>query len=281
MCSIFGIHGSRVPRDLIETCFRRTVSRGPDMSRMAEIPGGLLGFHRLAIMGLHEEGMQPFRLEDDLVVCNGELYGFRPLRARLQGRPAAETDRRAGSHRHPSPVLRGNVRRRRRLRQRAEKPRRPVRNDPPLPAGTLLDRRRIRPVRGPGLRRILHHENRGRSLSQAPEAAGGRRAEAPGRGRAGRFPAVRRAGLLPGLRHRTGDAGPADPNLRHRDGRGRHRPEIRPHGGGLYRQRSYGSHHQREGRAGSPAHGGGASRHLGHHDDPGLRRHVPGLQMDP
>ena len=53
------------------------------MSRMVDIPGGILGFHRLAIMGLHEEGMQPFRLEDDYVVCNGELYGFRPLRARL------------------------------------------------------------------------------------------------------------------------------------------------------------------------------------------------------
>ena len=83
MCSIFGLTSSRVPRDLIETCFSRTVSRGPDMSRLIDIPGGVLGFHRLAIMGLHEEGMQPFRLEDDYVVCNGELYGFRPLRERL------------------------------------------------------------------------------------------------------------------------------------------------------------------------------------------------------
>ena len=83
MCSIFGLTSSRVPRDLIQQCFDRTISRGPDMSRMVEIPGGILGFHRLAIMGLHEEGMQPFRLEDDYVVCNGELYGFRPLRERL------------------------------------------------------------------------------------------------------------------------------------------------------------------------------------------------------
>ena len=83
MCSILGMTGARFPRDLIKTCFDRTLSRGPDMSRMVDIPGGLLAFHRLAIMGLHEEGMQPFRLEDDYVVCNGELYGFRPLRARL------------------------------------------------------------------------------------------------------------------------------------------------------------------------------------------------------
>ena len=83
MCSIFGMTGARFPRDLIKTCFDRTISRGPDMSRLVDIPGGILGFHRLAIMGLHEEGMQPFRLDDDYVVCNGELYGFRPLRARL------------------------------------------------------------------------------------------------------------------------------------------------------------------------------------------------------
>ncbi len=83
MCSIFGITGSRLTPERVRACFDRTKSRGPDMSRLMEIPGGILGFHRLAIMGLHEEGMQPFRLEDDYVVCNGELYGFRPLRARL------------------------------------------------------------------------------------------------------------------------------------------------------------------------------------------------------
>ena len=86
MCSIFGMIGARFPRDLVKTCFDRTISRGPDKSRMVDIPGGVLGFHRLAIMGLQEEGMQPFRLEDDYVVCNGELYGFRPLRARLMER---------------------------------------------------------------------------------------------------------------------------------------------------------------------------------------------------
>ena len=83
MCSIFGLTSARVPRELIETCFNRTISRGPDMSRLEEIPGGVLGFHRLAIMGLNERGMQPFHLGKDAVVCNGELYGFRPLRERL------------------------------------------------------------------------------------------------------------------------------------------------------------------------------------------------------
>ena len=40
--------------------FDETISRGPDDSRIIDTGKGLLGFHRLAIMGLTEEGMQPF-----------------------------------------------------------------------------------------------------------------------------------------------------------------------------------------------------------------------------
>ena len=83
MCSIFGVTSKSVDRQVLRACFDRTISRGPDMTRFEEIPCGYLGFHRLAIMGLDERGMQPFHLESDAVVCNGELYGFRPLRDRL------------------------------------------------------------------------------------------------------------------------------------------------------------------------------------------------------
>ena len=83
MCSIFGVTTKSIPEETLKQCFDRTISRGPDMSRFEEIPCGYLGFHRLAIMGLDERGMQPFHLNMDAVVCNGELYGFRPLRDRL------------------------------------------------------------------------------------------------------------------------------------------------------------------------------------------------------
>ena len=63
--------------------FDRTRSRGPDMSRVEQAGSGWLCFHRLAIMGLHPEGMQPFHLGGDMAVCNGELYLFRPLKAEL------------------------------------------------------------------------------------------------------------------------------------------------------------------------------------------------------
>ena len=70
----------------IRPFFGRTVSRGPDMSRVERAGSGLLCFHRLAIMGVEESGMQPFRLGGDMCVCNGELYGFRPLKEALKAK---------------------------------------------------------------------------------------------------------------------------------------------------------------------------------------------------
>ena len=63
--------------DKFKEYLMRTVSRGPDDQRVVEGPFGLMGFGRLAIMGLTPEGMQPFYRGADCVVCNGELYGFR------------------------------------------------------------------------------------------------------------------------------------------------------------------------------------------------------------
>lgn len=83
MCSIFGIDTKTVPLDQLKAHFDKTLSRGPDMSRITETATGYLCFHRLSIMGLHPEGMQPFYLDGDYAVCNGELYGFRPLKKKL------------------------------------------------------------------------------------------------------------------------------------------------------------------------------------------------------
>ena len=82
MCSIMGLEKMQDLQKVME-CFERTVSRGPDMSRTLKVGEGMLCFHRLAIMGLSESGMQPFTYEGDAVVCNGELYGFRTIKERL------------------------------------------------------------------------------------------------------------------------------------------------------------------------------------------------------
>ena len=83
MCSIMGYCAPCADLELFKQGFGRTVSRGPDDSRIADTGRGLLGFHRLAIMGLSPEGMQPFELDGSYVVCNGEIYGFEKLREAL------------------------------------------------------------------------------------------------------------------------------------------------------------------------------------------------------
>ena len=83
MCSIMGFADKALTKEELLPYFDRTLSRGPDMSRIIETPSGYLCFHRLAIMGLSEQGMQPFELDGDYVVCNGEIYGFRKIKETL------------------------------------------------------------------------------------------------------------------------------------------------------------------------------------------------------
>ena len=83
MCSIIGYCGPVADMAAFQAGFRQTLTRGPDESRLIAVGGGLLGFHRLAIMGLTPEGMQPFSLGGSYAVCNGELYGFEAMREEL------------------------------------------------------------------------------------------------------------------------------------------------------------------------------------------------------
>ncbi len=84
MCSIIGYTGRAISPEDFFAGFARTISRGPDDTQILPIGGGMMGFHRLAIMGLTPEGMQPFTLGRSAVVCNGEIYGFRPVKAELE-----------------------------------------------------------------------------------------------------------------------------------------------------------------------------------------------------
>ena len=88
MCSIIGYIGKQYTAESVRPWFDRTVSRGPDMTKMLPLGEneGFLGFHRLSIMGLTEAGMQPFVRGDGAVVCNGEIYGFRPIKEALMAK---------------------------------------------------------------------------------------------------------------------------------------------------------------------------------------------------
>ena len=84
MCSIMGYMGSSLTEDKFKEFFDKTISRGPDMQHIISKPGLILGFERLAIMGLEESGMQPFSLNNNMLVCNGEVYGFRKIKKDLE-----------------------------------------------------------------------------------------------------------------------------------------------------------------------------------------------------
>ncbi len=92
MCSIMGYCGVGAKRDAFEKGFSRTVSRGPDASRIIDTGKGLIGFHRLSIMGLTPSGMQPFELDGSYAVCNGEIYGFEKIRKQLSEKYSFKSD---------------------------------------------------------------------------------------------------------------------------------------------------------------------------------------------
>lgn len=83
MCTIMGITGMSVSEEEFAAYLERTKTRGPDDTRIMHAGKGLLGFQRLAIMGLSPEGMQPFEYGGSMSVCNGEIYGFRTIKDEL------------------------------------------------------------------------------------------------------------------------------------------------------------------------------------------------------
>lgn len=83
MCSIIGWLRPDYDKKAFKAGFEKTLTRGPDDSRIIETKSGVLGFHRLAIMGLTPEGMQPFEHDGSYLVCNGEIYGFEKLKTEL------------------------------------------------------------------------------------------------------------------------------------------------------------------------------------------------------
>lgn len=92
MCSIMGYCGTSATTEAFQEGFQKTLSRGPDDSRVIDTGKGLLGFHRLAIMGLHPEGMQPFGLGNSYLVCNGEIYGFERFKRELSATYTFQSD---------------------------------------------------------------------------------------------------------------------------------------------------------------------------------------------
>ena len=86
MCSILATTRKSIGGDALHKAMEASYMRGPDMERIQEVSIGWMAFQRLSIMGLTEEGMQPFTLGDNKVICNGEIYGFQSIRQEMQAR---------------------------------------------------------------------------------------------------------------------------------------------------------------------------------------------------
>ena len=83
MCSFMVYTKNDIKKEDFLKGFKNIKYRGDDMSRLEE-DKGIWGFHRLAIMGLSESGMQPFCYKENKLVCNGEIYGFRKIKKELE-----------------------------------------------------------------------------------------------------------------------------------------------------------------------------------------------------
>ena len=72
--------GTNQPWECMKNEFERIKYRGPDNTCVNILDGGgILAFHRLAIMGITEEGNQPMKHPEDnslTLICNGEIYNY-------------------------------------------------------------------------------------------------------------------------------------------------------------------------------------------------------------
>src|SRR5467141_1190847 len=88
MCGIYGVlelrRGRQPDRGVLESMGRMMVHRGPDDEGDYYGNGVAIGMRRLSIIDL-QGGHQPIANEDGTVwvVCNGEIYNFKELRAGL------------------------------------------------------------------------------------------------------------------------------------------------------------------------------------------------------
>ncbi len=89
MCGFIGFTGGQTIAEkerIIAPMMQRIVHRGPDMGGHYADESIALGFRRLSILDLSENGAQPMKNENGnlILVFNGEIYNFQSLREELQ-----------------------------------------------------------------------------------------------------------------------------------------------------------------------------------------------------
>ena len=95
MCGIFALlnNNNNLIRSSIYDEFNKGKHRGPENSVMEEVTlKTTFGFHRLAINGLNEESNQPLRINNIVLICNGEIYNYKELYKMMNVKPITNSD---------------------------------------------------------------------------------------------------------------------------------------------------------------------------------------------
>jgi len=93
MCGIFALLNHDFISDaFIQKQFELGKNRGPEYSKLIDMPKMKMGFHRLAINGLDIESNQPFIFDNIALICNGEIYNYKILYDMLKIQPYTNSD---------------------------------------------------------------------------------------------------------------------------------------------------------------------------------------------
>ena len=91
MCGIFSTLNYD-NKSIIESSFIKGKNRGPENSCLEYLAKLSLGFHRLAINGLDEISNQPIKINNVILICNGEIFNYKELFDLLNITPTTNSD---------------------------------------------------------------------------------------------------------------------------------------------------------------------------------------------
>jgi len=79
--------------NVVNNLFMKGRNRGPENSKLEIVDNNtIFGFHRLAINGLDDESNQPLRINDCILICNGEIYNYKNLYDIIKVDPSTNSD---------------------------------------------------------------------------------------------------------------------------------------------------------------------------------------------
>ena len=83
MCGIWFYLGDEADKTRLFRAFSMIQPRGPNTSHVVVEDDIFIGFHRLSINDLSDNGNQPMHKDNSALICNGEIYNFQKIKTRF------------------------------------------------------------------------------------------------------------------------------------------------------------------------------------------------------